>query len=199
MGEGSGITVSCGLGHRCDLDLTLLWLWCRRRAKGLFHPLAGEFPHVEGAALKRQKKKKKKKKDKSLMGKNDCCVGFHFSSMKHGLARWLIRDSLKRNGWVTFGVSKGSNSAGETGRSRCGAASSLPLCQWPWSSSFALSWDKDWTWKGRVTGSYTAHNGWKTWGKGMNFLCISWKTVCKDCLCDNYFVWDIGYNHFFSL
>ena len=25
-------TTSCGVGHRCSLDLVLLWLWCRPAA-----------------------------------------------------------------------------------------------------------------------------------------------------------------------
>ena len=31
VGQGSGIVVSCGVGHRCGLDPVLLWLWCRLR------------------------------------------------------------------------------------------------------------------------------------------------------------------------
>ena len=27
--KGSGVAVSCGVGHRCGLDLALLWLWSR--------------------------------------------------------------------------------------------------------------------------------------------------------------------------
>ena len=28
-GQGSGIAVSCGVGHRRGSDLAWLWLWCR--------------------------------------------------------------------------------------------------------------------------------------------------------------------------
>ena len=32
VGRGSGVAVSCGVGRRCGLDPTLLWLWCRLEA-----------------------------------------------------------------------------------------------------------------------------------------------------------------------
>ena len=62
MGQGSGIAVSCGVGHRCG---SLLWLWHRLAATTPIRPLAREPPYAAGAAqemAKRQKKKKKKKK-----------------------------------------------------------------------------------------------------------------------------------------
>ena len=31
----SGVSMSCGLDHRCGFDLVLLWLWCRPVAKAL--------------------------------------------------------------------------------------------------------------------------------------------------------------------
>ena len=54
-----GIAVSCGVGRRCGLDLTLLWLWCGPAAMAPVRPLVWEPPYATGAALKRQKKKKK--------------------------------------------------------------------------------------------------------------------------------------------
>ena len=33
--KGSRIAVSCGIGHRRGLNLTLLWLWCRPVATAL--------------------------------------------------------------------------------------------------------------------------------------------------------------------
>ena len=73
--------MSCGVGHRCGLDLALLWLWRRWVATALIRPLAWELPYAAGASqeiatttttttkkTKRQKKKtnktKKKKKKK---------------------------------------------------------------------------------------------------------------------------------------
>ena len=59
--------MSCGVGHRCDLDPVLLWLWCRLVAVAPIKPLAWELPYATGAALKKwqkdQKKRKKKKED----------------------------------------------------------------------------------------------------------------------------------------
>ena len=59
--SGSGIAVSYGVGCRCGLDLTSLWLWCRPGATSPI-PLAWEPPYASGAALKKTKKKKEKKK-----------------------------------------------------------------------------------------------------------------------------------------
>jgi len=50
--------VSCGIGHRCSLDLALLWLWHRLAATAPVTPLAWEHPNDAGAALKGKKKKK---------------------------------------------------------------------------------------------------------------------------------------------
>ena len=63
--------MSCGVGHRHGLDLTLLWLWCGLVATAPIRPLAWEPTYAESAALKKKKKKerksisKKKKKKKS--------------------------------------------------------------------------------------------------------------------------------------
>ena len=52
--------MSCGVGHRCGSDLTLLWLWRRLAAIALIGHLAWGPPYAAGAALKRQKRIKKK-------------------------------------------------------------------------------------------------------------------------------------------
>ena len=49
--------LSCGVGRRCDLDLVLLWLWCRPVATALIQPLAWEPPYGVGMDLKRERKK----------------------------------------------------------------------------------------------------------------------------------------------
>jgi len=54
--------VSYGVGHRCILDLVLLWLWCRPVSTALIRLLAWEHPYATGMALKRTKYKKKKKR-----------------------------------------------------------------------------------------------------------------------------------------
>ena len=54
--------MSCGVGHRCGLDLVLLWLLHRPAAIAPIRLLAWEPPHAVGTALERQKDKKKKKR-----------------------------------------------------------------------------------------------------------------------------------------
>ena len=51
--------MSCGVGHRPDLDLVLLWLWHRLAATALILPLTWEPPYVVGAALKQTNKQTK--------------------------------------------------------------------------------------------------------------------------------------------
>ena len=51
--------MSFGVGHRCSLDLVLLWLCRRLAAAALIQPLAWKPPYAVRAALKDQKKKKK--------------------------------------------------------------------------------------------------------------------------------------------
>ena len=60
--------MSCGVGRRCNLDLMLLWLWCRLVATAPIRPLAWEPPYATGSALEKTKKerKKKRKKEKQL-------------------------------------------------------------------------------------------------------------------------------------
>ena len=50
-----GIAVSCGAGHRCCSDPSLLWLWCRIAAVALIQHLAWELPYPAGAAPKSKK------------------------------------------------------------------------------------------------------------------------------------------------
>jgi len=66
--------VSCGVGHRNDLDPTLLWLWGRPAATAPIRPTAWEPPYAMGAALERAKtptnkqtnKQKNPQKQKSI-------------------------------------------------------------------------------------------------------------------------------------
>ena len=53
------MAVSCGVGHRCGLDLALQWLWYRLASIAQILPLVWDPPYAEGVDLKRQKKKKK--------------------------------------------------------------------------------------------------------------------------------------------
>ena len=49
--------MSCDVGCRRSLDLTLLWLWCKLVAAALIRPLAWESPCAVGGALENGKKK----------------------------------------------------------------------------------------------------------------------------------------------
>ena len=60
--------MSCGVGHRCSLDLALLWLlWRRLAATAPIRPLAWEPPYAAGAALERLKNKIKVVEKKAAM------------------------------------------------------------------------------------------------------------------------------------
>ena len=54
--------MSCGVGRRCSLDPTLLWLWHRQAATAPIGPLAWEPPYATGVAQEMTKRPKKKKK-----------------------------------------------------------------------------------------------------------------------------------------
>ena len=62
MSSGSGVAVSCGMGHIHGSDHALLWLWCRLLATALIQPLAWEPPYAIGEALKDKTKNKKNKR-----------------------------------------------------------------------------------------------------------------------------------------
>ena len=51
--------MSCGVGHRCDLDSTLLWR--KLLATALVGPLAWELPYATGAAQQKKKKRSRQK------------------------------------------------------------------------------------------------------------------------------------------
>ena len=47
--------MSCGVGHRCGLDPTLLWLWPRSAAVAPIRSLVWELAYAAGVALKKKK------------------------------------------------------------------------------------------------------------------------------------------------
>ena len=47
--------MSFGVGYKCGLDATLLWLWCRLAAAAPFPSLAWELPYARGVDLKKKK------------------------------------------------------------------------------------------------------------------------------------------------
>ena len=94
--------MSCGVGHRLDLDLALLWLWRRPAATVPIRPLAWELPYATGVALKSQKKREKEKKKQekekekvifAALGRMEC-KGLR-SDTGRPVRRWL-RLSIKR-------------------------------------------------------------------------------------------------------
>ena len=62
MGWGSGVAVSCGVGHRCSWDPTWLWLWHRPAATDPIGPPAWKPPYAMDEALIRQNKQTNKQK-----------------------------------------------------------------------------------------------------------------------------------------
>ena len=52
--------MSCGAGHRCGLEPTLLRLWYMLAAAASIRPLAWEFPYAASMALKIPKQNKTK-------------------------------------------------------------------------------------------------------------------------------------------
>ena len=56
-GYGSGIAMSCGIGHRGGLDLALLGLWPSPAARAFICPLDQEPPYAVGVALKQENNK----------------------------------------------------------------------------------------------------------------------------------------------
>ena len=63
--------MSCGVGHRCGLDLALLWLWLWRRlaAVALIRPLAWEPPYAPGVALKEKEKEREREREREKGGR----------------------------------------------------------------------------------------------------------------------------------
>ena len=93
--------MSCGVGHRCGSDLTLLWLWPRPVATPLIWPLVWESLYAMGVALKRpQKKKERKKERKKRKGKdqNGDTEGFwtSFLPQRHQIYSYTWGNSLRK-------------------------------------------------------------------------------------------------------
>ena len=47
------VAMSCHVGHRCNSDPMLLWLWCRLSDAATIQPLAWELLYAVGMALKK--------------------------------------------------------------------------------------------------------------------------------------------------
>ena len=68
MGQGSSVTMGCGVGCRGGLDPALMCLWHRPSAVAMIWPLVWDPPYAESLALKSKKEEKKKikKKEKTI-------------------------------------------------------------------------------------------------------------------------------------
>ena len=78
MRRGSGIAMSCGVGHRHRSDPSLLWLWCRPAAAATIWTLSlGTSICCRCGTLKKKKRQKKK------------LVGYDCQQMPGVLHGWL--------------------------------------------------------------------------------------------------------------
>ena len=84
--------MNCGIGHRCGLDLVLLWLWHRPAAAALIRSLAWEPPYATGAAL--EKKKKKQKNAKGVFTYVFFLYGFYLAKISRGKKSAFKRHSF---------------------------------------------------------------------------------------------------------
>ena len=84
MGQESGVSVSCGVGHRRGSDPTLLWLWPRPVATALIGPLAWEPPYAKGEALEKGKRQKKKQIKENVLGQINLPVSFRWQTKFSG-------------------------------------------------------------------------------------------------------------------
>ena len=90
------LAVSCGVGHRLDSDLALLWFWHRPAATGPIRPLAWEPPYATGSALEKAKKtKKKKKKERKFWEQQQFFFNLIISTQCKRVAFFLLK-SLNR-------------------------------------------------------------------------------------------------------
>ena len=58
------MVVSGGVGHRCGLDLALLWLWCRPEAVALIRSLDCHTPYDMCVAIKGKERRKERKRER---------------------------------------------------------------------------------------------------------------------------------------
>ena len=81
------VVVCCGVGLRCSLDLTLLWLWHRLAAVAPIRPQAWKLPYAAREALKRKKKKKKKALNEYLL-KNELVANDYMAIIRLSYCFW---------------------------------------------------------------------------------------------------------------
>ena len=67
---GSGIAVSCGVGHRSSSDPMFLWFWCRPEATAPIQPLASTCCWC-GPKRQKDKNKNKEREISKMLGKKN--------------------------------------------------------------------------------------------------------------------------------
>ena len=87
--------MSYGVGHRCGLDMALLWLWHRLAATAPICPQAWECIHAAGVALKKIKYKKKAKQMNAAKQKQTHSHREKISGCQRG-ERWEGVKKVKR-------------------------------------------------------------------------------------------------------
>ena len=98
IGLGSSVATSCGVGCKCSLDPTLLWLWCRLAAVALIGPLVWEPPYVMGAALKKQRDQTKPNTPHVFIHTHTMVLSGSREQIKH-----LFLDRGRKNGCRAHG------------------------------------------------------------------------------------------------
>ena len=59
---------------RCNLEPTLLWLWCRLAAMALIQPLAQELQYATSTTLKKKTKNRGKEKKTNINYRQNLCI-----------------------------------------------------------------------------------------------------------------------------
>ena len=90
VSSGSDVATSCGVVHRCGLDLVMLRLWCRPVAAALIWPQAWELPCATGATVKRKEKKKR-----LYMNCWEWTLGWQWLKQGQGWEPWRWRDVVR--------------------------------------------------------------------------------------------------------
>ena len=85
--------MSCGAGHRCSSDPTLLWLWHRPAAVAPTGPLVWEPTCATSTAPKSKKKEKKRCSVLLAIRKKDTITRYHYTYI--GMAKIKLSDNTK--------------------------------------------------------------------------------------------------------
>ena len=122
--SGSGIAMSCDVGHRSGSDLVRLWLWPADVAP--IQPLVWELPYAMGTPMKSEGKKKKTENLKIYFSKDLQIANRH---MKRCSTLLLIREmQIKTTMW--YSPHTGQNDHQKTTDNKCWERVPLLHCWW---------------------------------------------------------------------